>query len=1175
MRHRRSAFCLLVLSGAVAVGVAQGSPPNSQPAAAKPPATAVAEHEVTLITGDVVTYRELPGGRADVSVRVDPRSGTHEVEAEADSEHVYVVPDSVAPYLQAGRIDRRLFDVKHLVEQGYTDRAGEALPVIVSYARSDAGADVFSRRADALPATQRPVGLASIDAAAVRVDKQDADRFWGSLRGGGTKLANDVRRLSLDEKVEVTLDQSVPQIRAPQAWDAGYDGTGVRIAVLDTGIDADHPDVAGKIAASRSFIPNQEVADGHGHGTHVAASAAGDGLPYKGVAPGADLVIGKVLNDGGSGTFSQIIAGMEWAAVEQDARVVNMSIGTNQASDGNDELSQAVNNLTASTGALFVIAAGNAGPRAETIAAPGAAAAALTVGAVGKSGQPGVSGGIAGFSSRGPLIGSLRLKPDVTAPGVGIAAARATGTSMGTPIDELHTRSNGTSMAAPHVAGAAAILAQQHPGWDGALLKAKLVSAAHPAAQGHTRYDEGAGQVDVADAVADPAYVLGGPVDFGRVPTGDEPGQDPITKTVRVVNSGTEDLTFDVSLASDGSDLAELITVDTGAEGPDGPVLRVPAGGEAPVSVTIDPAKTTHDQRYTGRLRFTAGDVDVVLPLAATTGVRRFNLTVDIIAPDNEWLVNGTCANVIDMDDVMHRYTICAGTTRSIPVGPYIVRSSFTTTWKPPEAGCCFRTPYRYLLYEREVRIAGDTRVTLDAREAVPFSVETDRPSRPRAWMQYGETIEDSTGNIVSGGLLFTDVDPDEQVVFASPTTPSDHGHLDVWTQWLLGSPDDAEESYVYQLRFYETGHIRDRLRYQARSRDLQRVTATYHSGADRPYQRSWTARRSESVTFSHGHEFDAPVRQEEYRGPVDPTVQWWPRVNALFHLTGSTATWAGDPYGLRITSAGRAAAESWATAPQYPGLPKLGPEIDELRCHSCRKGDRLVVDPWLNDSGGHTSRSTVAHYGDGARGEMRLYRGGTEIPNVNAGNDGWTAEFRALPSYNALYTLTHRYRPPYGGPDPTSRAETTWKFWSRSSAGDSQCGLTYWNEFDCEPADMLWVDWAVQNLDPFNRGIAGSRTTIDLSISRQTPTRPAELENVRFWTSADDGRTWKSAQVSARGDGRYRVIYKNPSAASCAGPSDRTTGAVSLRVEATGPRGESIRQTLHRAYRLAVGGES
>ena len=134
--------------------------------------------------------------------------------------------------------------------------------------------------------------------------------------------------------------------------------------------------------------------------------------------------------------------------------------------DGTDPLSRAIDELSASSETLFVVAAGNNGGNGpDTITAPGAADAALTVGAVDGHDT------LACFSSRGPRLGDHALKPDVVAPASTITAARAAGTSLGNPVDEWYTDLDGTSMATPHVAGLAAILKQEHPGWDGEQLK--------------------------------------------------------------------------------------------------------------------------------------------------------------------------------------------------------------------------------------------------------------------------------------------------------------------------------------------------------------------------------------------------------------------------------------------------------------------------------------------------------------------------------------------------------------------------------------------------------------------------------------------------------------------------------------------------------------------------------
>lgn len=159
---------------------------------------------------------------------------------------------------------------------------------------------------------------------------QETTAAWSSLTDtsdGVSEMAPGVASIRLDRVVKATLDVSVPQIGAPEAWVAGYDGTGVKIAVLDTGIDAGHPDGGGKVVAQQNFTTEADAQDHNGHGTHVASTAAGTGAAsdatYRGVAPGAELLSGKVLNSAGSGLTSDIVAGME-RAVAEGADIVNL-----------------------------------------------------------------------------------------------------------------------------------------------------------------------------------------------------------------------------------------------------------------------------------------------------------------------------------------------------------------------------------------------------------------------------------------------------------------------------------------------------------------------------------------------------------------------------------------------------------------------------------------------------------------------------------------------------------------------------------------------------------------------------------------------------------------------------------------------------------------------------------
>ncbi|WP_156401935.1 S8 family serine peptidase [Agromyces sp. Soil535] len=260
--------------------------------------------------------------------------------------------------------------------------------------------------------------------------------------------------------------RAVPPILHTAPWS----GTGIRIAVLDTGIDLGHPDFVGRVLASQSFIPNQAVQDGHSHGTHCAGTAAGikkppGGQRRYGVAHGARLLIGKVLSNSGSGTSGQILAGIDWA-IRQGAHVISMSLGSAVAVGQTYFVyyeQAAVAALNA--GSLIVAAAGNSGW--APVGAPANSPSVLAVAALDQSLQR------ASFSCVALNGGGGEI--NVAAPGV------ATYSSV--PVDKgSYGFKNGTSMATPHVAGIAASLAQK-TGFRGRALWSELERTAVPLPQ--------------------------------------------------------------------------------------------------------------------------------------------------------------------------------------------------------------------------------------------------------------------------------------------------------------------------------------------------------------------------------------------------------------------------------------------------------------------------------------------------------------------------------------------------------------------------------------------------------------------------------------------------------------------------------------------------------------------
>ncbi|MEZ0070002.1 subtilisin family serine protease [Streptacidiphilus sp. MAP12-20] len=593
-------LALLVGPGnpAVAAGPRTGLPHST---------SSSATHTVTLITGDVVRVTDLGDARQTVDVQ-RPRGAIGGVRTETVGKDLYVLPDEAMPYLAAGEVDRRLFDVTALISQGYDDQHSDAIPVIVGYSSASA-MPIPSAQAQP-PGTARVRVLPSIHGAALKAAKRQARQAWTSLTANhpaapsalatvSPSLAYGVTKIWLDAQVHADLAQSTAQIGAPAAWAAGYDGKGVKVAVLDTGVDQNHPDLAGRISQAVSFVPGETAADGNGHGTHTTSTVGGSGAASggleKGVAPGADLLMGKVLSNSGTGDDSWVIAGMEWA-VAQHARVISMSLSGSDPSDGTDPMSQAVDNLSAQSGALFVVAAGNTGAEAM-MSSPSAADAALTVAAVDSGDQ------LANFSSMGPRFGDYALKPDIAAPGVDILAAKAGGTAA----TGYYQTMSGTSMATPHVAGAAAILAQEHPDWTGQQLKDELMSTSKPL-PADTAYQVGAGRVDLSSSVK--ATVSGTGSAYFGFDAWPHNHESPVSRTLTYSNSGGSAVTLKLSETAQVAGGPYDVDPTAGAGGPapagmftlSSDSVTVPAHGTATVTATARPAMGANGRRYLGQV---------------------------------------------------------------------------------------------------------------------------------------------------------------------------------------------------------------------------------------------------------------------------------------------------------------------------------------------------------------------------------------------------------------------------------------------------------------------------------------------------------------------------------------------------------------------------------------------
>jgi subtilisin family serine protease len=366
-----------------------------------------------------------------------------------------------------------------------------------------------------------------------------------------------VREVYPSVRLTPTLDRSVAAIGAPPLWGPQLStaGQGTKIGIIDDGVDHRHPffnpagyamppgfpkgvasHTTAKVIVARVFRApsprpqnsNLPFDPNHSeHGTHVAGIAAGNAntqatvgggrVTISGVAPAAYLGNYRVLtvptisNVGLDGNSPEIAAGIE-AAVRDGMDVINLSLGEPEISPGRDLVIRAIDGAAAA-GVVPVVAAGNdfGAYGHGSVSSPGAAAGAITAGATS------VAGRMASFSAAGPTPQSLRLKPEVSAPGVGILSS--------VPAREgTWANLSGTSMAAPHVAGAAALLTQRHPTWTVPQIKSALALTARPVLENSAREAsttrQGAGFIDLPRADQPLIFARPTAVSFGFVRRG-------------------------------------------------------------------------------------------------------------------------------------------------------------------------------------------------------------------------------------------------------------------------------------------------------------------------------------------------------------------------------------------------------------------------------------------------------------------------------------------------------------------------------------------------------------------------------------------------------------------------------------------------------------------------------
>lgn len=809
---------------------------------------------------------------------------------------------------------------------------------------------------------------------------------------------------------------------------------------------------------------------------------------------------------------------MEWA-VAQKADVVNLSLGGTDL-PGTDPMEEAVNRLSAESDTLFVVAAGNEGEFGEgTVGSPGSADAALTVGAVDKSDA------LADFSSRGPRVGDSGVKPDLTAPGVEITAAAAAGSILeeeypsGVPG---YATLDGTSMATPHVAGAAALLAQQHPDWSGERLKAVLTGSAKPGT--YSSFQQGTGRTDLVRALDQNVVTEQGPLDFGEQqwPHDDD---KPSTKQLTYRNLGTEPVTLDLSVdafAVDGKPAAEgMFSVSPQR-------ITVPAGGTASAEVTADTRAGSADGSFGGSVQAASADgkVQVRSAVGAAREVESYSLTLKHI-DENGRPTGDAATSVADFDgDFYAEYADeqDGELTVRLPKGDYILSGVIHPETSSPAHG---------ILVEPRFRLDGDKTVTVDARQAKPVDITVPDPAA------------ESTDATVAIGFGRGEGKRDGSLQYLMPSFQgSRFGRLGG------GEPVDGLNA-LYSGGWSGRGTDGDRVNYHAawfREGSLDGFTAKVGrkqlAKVDLQVGEAVDGRRVQAEVSPHlpdgelvrsftDMRGDLPFRSTEYI--LDNGVQWSIRTwqvsgeakESVFEnfLMKMPQTWkAGHRYQERFNVG--------VFGPALGGTGQLGPAMGFPGVARMGNTVRAYV-PLFGDGAGHwgTSDTTAV--------TTRLEANGKEIADDYGipPTDGLT-EY-TVPAEDTTYKLTvDNSRDPAVYPVST-RVRAEWTFRSAKTPED---------EFTALPLSTVRFS---PDLTLASTAKAGKRFEVPFTVEGAAAgQRPAKLA---FQVSYDEGKTWQAATSV----GGTHLSLKHPA----------TAGSVSLRAELTDRAGNTLTQTIERAY--------
>ncbi|MEU6176822.1 S8 family peptidase [Streptomyces coeruleorubidus] len=1100
---KRACAATVATAAAVALAAGMTSPASAngeQTTAAAKQASVTAKHRITLITGDRVVLDakgrvvglERAKGREDIPVQIRKLDG-----------HTLVIPADAARLVATGKLDQRLFDVTELNKSATRKAQKKGLKVIVGYRGSAA-----ATKADVRDAGRLSRSLKTVNADAVQTPQEDAPELWDAVTNGD-KTASGIAHVWLDGVRKASLDKSVPQIGAPKAWAAGYDGKGVKIAVLDTGVDATHPDLKGQVIDAKNFTTSPDTTDKVGHGTHVASIAAGTGAKsggkYKGVAPGAKIINGKVLDDGGYGSDSEVLAGIEWAAAE-GADVVNMSLGGGDT-PAIDPLEAAVNKLSEEKGILFAIAAGNEGDFGEqTIGSPGSAAAALTVGAVDDKDV------LASFSSRGPGMDGA-LKPDVTAPGVDITAASAPGNQIAAEVGEKpagYMTISGTSMATPHVAGAAALLKQQHPQWKYPELKGALTGSTKGGK--YTPFQQGSGRIQVDKAIKQSVIANPSSVSFG-VQQWPHTDDKPVTKNLTYRNLGKKDVTL------------KLTSTATNPKGQAAPAgffklgatsVTVPAGGKASVPFTVNTKLGgTVDGAYSSYVTATGGGQTVRTAAAVQREVESYDVTLKFVGrdgkPTSNYGADLAAVSGLGKGKFFMPYDADGTVTTRVPKGGYVLNTNIFVGDDPEKfQGADW-------LAQPKLNVTKKTTVTLDARKAKPVNITVPDKAAKSEFAYADYTVETKDSSYGFGWML--DSYADIRTAHVGPQI-TDGSVTQQWDgHWSKGAKEQYDVTGGGKVKQLATGYTK-----HYKASELATVKAglgaaakgkkgaisavgwlPWSSGASSiGIEQSLPGTRTLHLSTAGGVQWQFDFNQY---GGVD--ADGFPVDEAAYSL-GTQKFAAGKTYSKTVNTA------------------VFGPRLN-ADFGLFREGNQLFGSlPLFADGKGNAGYSKFSSVA------TTLYRNGKK---VGSNDDPLFGEKQfKVPAGDAEYKLTTSVKRSVKVAAASTRIDASWTFRSKKTADLKQL-----------PASTARFG-AVTGLD--SKVPAGK--TVSIPVTVEGAAKGSNLKSLSVYVSYDYGKTWKKLTVK-----KGKVSFKNPAKGK----------AISFHAKIADKKGNKSTVSIYNAY--------